>query len=119
MREQISKLVCSFLIIDLQQSCAILEEEYAPVSVTVPFCSRYDIRLLGVIAMKKKDTGMILSASVLVGIVAVLSDYIYLGSSQTIKTLIIGLAGLVGGLIGAKLFLDKDNNNKKFNNRVR
>ncbi|MFD1927783.1 hypothetical protein ACFSFY_06870 [Sporosarcina siberiensis] len=71
------------------------------------------IRLLRVIAMKKKDTRMILSASVLVGIVAVLSDYIFPSVSQTIKTFIIGLAGLVGALIGPKLFLDKDYNNKK------
>lgn len=58
---------------------------------------------------------MILSASVLVGIVAVLSDYILPGASQTIKILIIGLVSLVGGLIGAKLFPDEDTNNKELN----
>lgn len=62
------------------------------------------------IILNKESTRSILSASILVGITATLSDFVFPDTSQITETLILGLAALMGGLIGAKLFSDRKQN---------
>ena len=57
--------------------------------------------------MKKINVGTALFTGLFVGIIVFLSDYFIPNTSLVISVIIAGLSGLVGGLIGNKLFQNK------------
>lgn len=57
--------------------------------------------------MKKGSTGMALFTGLIVAVVVFLSEYLIPNTSLVIKVIIAGLAALVGGVIGNRLFPNK------------
>lgn len=57
--------------------------------------------------MKKGSTGMALFTGLIVAVVVFLSEYLIPNTSLVIKVIIAGLAALVGGVIGYRLFPNK------------
>ena len=63
--------------------------------------------ILEVSIIKKINVGTALFTGLFVGIIVFLSEYLIPNTSLVISVIIAGLSGLVGGLIGNKLFRNK------------